>query len=516
MTTSASTTSVGQTTTPYEGLIGLAREAALLGSTASLLNWDQQTMMPPGGLAYRSRQLACLASLRHGVMTDPRLGEHLAGCESDQALMADPTGPAAVNVRELRRLHDRQRKLPRSLVEELARTTSLAQHEWAEARRDSDFARFRPLLEEVVALLRHKAQCLGWPADGEPWDALAEDYEPGCTAAAVEAIFGPLRERLQGLLGELMAGSTRPSDALNELKLPIEKQQKFVRFVAAQIGFDFSRGRLDCSAHPFCSGTHCNDVRMTTRFQQTMVCEALGSTMHETGHGIYEQGLPAENIGTPMGESVSLGIHESQSRMWENQVGRSRAFWSWCHPKLAEFFGAAVESLSLDDVYGGANIVRPGFIRVEADEVTYNLHVMARFDIERVLIRGDLKVSEIPGAWNDAYREYLGLEVPDDRRGCLQDIHWSSGSIGYFPTYTLGNLYAAQLFDKAAADIDGLFEQFARGEFAALKAWLNEHIHSQGQRYRAADLCRHVTGKPLSAEPLMRYLEGKLRPLYGQ
>ena len=201
--------------------------------------------------------------------------------------------------------------------------------------------------------------------------------------------------------------------------------------------------------------------------------------------------------------------------MWENQVGRSRAFWSWCHPKLAEFFGAAVGSLSLDDVYGGANIVRPDFIRVEADEVTYNLHVMARFDIERVLIRGDLKVSEIPGVWNDAYREYLGLEVPDDRRGCLQDIHWSSGSIGYFTTYALGNLYAAQFFETAVADIDGLSEQFARGEFAALKAGLNEHIHSQGQRYRAADLCRQVTGKPLSAEPLMRYLEGKLRPLYN-
>ncbi len=237
--------------------------------------------------------------------------------------------------------------------------------------------------------------------------------------------------------------------------------------------------------------------------------------MHECGHGIYEQGLLAEHIGTPMGSSVSLGIHESQSRMWENQVGRSQAFWKWCHPKLAEFFGDAAGHLSFDDVYGGVNIVTPDFIRVEADEATYNMHPMIRFEIERAVLKGDLAVGDIPGVWNEKYKEYLGLDVPNDAKGCLQDIHWSMTSMGYFPTYTLGNLYAAQFFEKVLEDIPDMYQQFERGEFAALKAWLNENIHAHGKRYRAADLCEHVTGKPLSADPLMRHLEGKLRPIYG-
>jgi carboxypeptidase Taq len=256
-------------------------------------------------------------------------------------------------------------------------------------------------------------------------------------------------------------------------------------------------------------------VRITTRFHEDNVNDALGSTMHESGHGIYEQGLPAEHIGTPRGESVSLGIHESQSRMWENQVGRSRSFWNWCQPKLQEFFGSATGRLDVNTVYGGANIVRPDFIRVEADEATYNLHIMVRFEIERALMTGDLAPADIPGVWNERYKAFLGLDVPDDRRGCLQDIHWSGGSIGYFPTYTLGNLYAAQFFEKALEDMPDLLEQFERGEFGGLKDWLNRSIHTRGQQYRAAELCEHVTGKPLSAEPLLRHLEGKLKPLYA-
>ncbi|MHC4416635.1 MAG: carboxypeptidase M32 [Planctomycetota bacterium] len=516
MPTSLTATSTASgPTTPYDELIGLVKDASLLGATASLLGWDQETMMPEGGLEYRSRQLAQLASLHHRAATDPRVGECLAACEADAGLLRDPTGAAAVNVREIRHRYDRQTKLPTALVEELAQTTSLARHVWGQARKDSDFARFRPWLEKVVELTRRAAECYGWPEDGEPWDALAEDYEPGCTAAQVQDVFGPLRARLQPLIGELAESSTKPSNAFNELKLPIGKQESFVRYVSELIGFEYTRGRLDRSTHPFCSGTHCHDVRLTTRFRDDNVNDALGSTMHESGHGIYEQGLPAEHVGTPMGTSVSLGIHESQSRMWENQVGRSWAFWSWCFSKLGDFFGSSIGGLGPDDVYGGANIVKPDFIRVEADEATYNMHIMVRFEIERALMKGDLAVPEIPGAWNDAYKAYLGLDVPDDRRGCLQDIHWSLGSIGYFPTYTLGNLYAAQFFEKVLEDMPDLYRQFERGEFGGLKKWLNEKIHAHGQRYRAADLCQHVTGKSLSADPLMRHLEGKLRPLYG-
>jgi carboxypeptidase Taq len=505
----------GAARSSYGELIERVTSASLIASTSSLLAWDQETMMPPGGLEYRSRQLAQLASLHHRMMTDDRLGVLLCACEQDAGLLGDQESPQAVNVREVRRRFDRLVRLPTSLVEELARTTSLAHHEWVEARKASDFPRFRVWLEKIVHLTRRKAECLGWPEGGEPWDALAEEYEPGCAAATVEAVFRTLRPRLQKLLADLAAGPRRPSNRFNEVRLPIDRQEAFVRLVAARLGFDFGRGRLDQSAHPFCGGTHCHDVRMTTRFHESNVNDALGSTMHESGHGIYEQGLPPEHIGTPMGTSVSLGIHESQSRMWENQVGRSLAFWRWCHPRLAEFFGDAVTGLGLDDVYGSANVVQPGFIRTESDEATYNLHIMVRFDIERALVRGELDPAGVPARWNVLYKEYLGVDVPDDRRGCLQDIHWSAGSIGYFPTYTLGNLYAAQFFEQACRDMPDLHEQFARGEFDGLRLWLNRNIHAHGQRYRAAALCEHVTGRPLSAEPLMAHLESKLRPLYG-
>jgi carboxypeptidase Taq len=499
----------------YDRLIDRFHEVDLLYGTEALLGWDQEVFMPKGGVEYRSRQLAQIARLRHERFTDPAVGQLLAECESDGDLTSDPLAPAAVNVREIRREYDRRTKLPAALVEEEAKLSSIAQHEWADARKASDFARFRPWLEKIIGLMRRKAECYGWAEGGEPWDALAEDYEPGCTAADVERVFGPLRDRLQSLLSEIIGSSTRPDNRFNELALPVAQQRAFVGAVAERIGFDFGRGRLDVSTHPFCSGTHCNDVRLTTRFHAENVNDALGSTMHESGHGIYEQGLPFEHVGTPMGWSVSLGIHESQSRMWENQVGRSRAFWTWCRPTLTEFFGNAAAGLSIDDVYGAANIVKPDFIRVEADEATYNMHIMVRFEIERAIMCGDLDVDDIPAVWNEKYKQYLGLDVPDDRRGCLQDIHWSMASMGYFPTYTLGNLYCAQFFEAALEQMPDLYEQFASGEFGALKRWLNEKIHAQGQRYRAADLCVQVTGKPLSADPLMRHLEGKLRPLYG-
>lgn len=501
--------------TTYSELLQHMRELSLLHGTGATLSWDREVMMPEGGLNFRSKQMSQLARMMHERLTSPRMGELIAECESDRELMGDALSVEAVNVREMRRDYDRKTKLPAELVEEEAELASYAQHEWTKARKNSDFSHFQPWLEKVVDLLKRKAECYGWADDGEPWDALAEDYEPGCTAAEVSRVFTPLRDQLQTLLDDLMGSSTPPSNAFNELTLPIEQQEQFVRFVAASIGFDFTRGRLDQSTHPFCNGTHPGDVRLTTRFHQNNVNDALGSTMHESGHGMYEQGLPAEHWGTPMGESVSLGIHESQSRMWENQVGRSRHFWTWLYPKLSEFFGDAAKSLSFEDVYGGANIVRPDFIRVEADEATYNMHIMVRFEIERALMNGDLAVADIPGVWKEKYKEYLGIDVPDDRRGCLQDVHWSMLSIGYFPTYTLGNLYCAQFFEKASEDMPDLQEQFARGEFGELKKWLNRNIHAHGRRYLAADLCEHVTGKPLSAEPLMRHLEGKLRPLYA-
>ena len=503
------------TSTEYDQLLKLSRDTSLFRSSIGLLHWDQEVMMPMKSVAYRADQIALTSKMYHEMVTDPRIGDWLSACETDSELLGDHTSATSANVRELRHAFDRATKLPSDLVEEEAKLSSHGQNAWKEARKNNDFSEFQPWLEKIVALLRRKAECYGWADGGEPWDALAEDYEPGCTASSVNEVFTPLRMKLQTLLDEIMGSSTKPSNAFNELVLPIEEQKAFVRAIASQIGFDFEAGRLDESTHPFCSGTHCNDVRMTTRFHENNVNDAIGSTMHESGHGIYEQGLRIENVGTPMGWAVSLGIHESQSRMWENQVGRCEAFWRWCHPKMKEFFGDRADALSFDDVYGGANIVRPDFIRVEADEATYNMHIMIRFELERMMMKGDLAVADLPDAWNQRYRDYLGIEVPSDTKGCLQDVHWSMTSMGYFPTYTLGNLYCAQFFESALDAHPDLYGEFEQGEFSTLKTWLNENIHQHGQRYRAAELCEVVTGKPLSSDPLMRHLEGKLRPLYG-
>ncbi len=505
--------------TAYEQLTELVRDANLLHATESLLGWDQEVMMPSGGVAFRGRQLAQLARLGHEMATDRRIVELLAACEGDAALTGDRLSVPAVNVREIRRKYDRRTRLPADLVAEFAKVTSLARHEWAEARKANDFRRFEPHLTKIIELSRERAACYGWPEGGEPWDALSEDFQPGCSAAYVQRVFSPLRPRLVKLVGELMDAPGRPDDSFNHCRLPVEKQEQFVRQVAQCIGFDFSRGRLDRSTHPFCSGTHVHDVRMTTRFHEEKLLDALASTLHESGHAIYEQNLPGRDddslIGLPMSDSVSLSIHESQSRLWENQVGRSAAFWHWCQPMLREAFGAEAASYSARRLYEAANVVTPSLIRVEADEATYNLHIMVRFELERALLRGDMTPGDVPGAWNERYRDYLGIDVPDDAHGCLQDIHWSLGAMGYFPTYTLGNLYAAQFFEKASEYLGNLDDQIARGEFGPLREWLTKSIHSHAMRYESEALCEHVTGKPLSADPLMRHLERKLRGVYG-
>ncbi|MEM1107505.1 MAG: carboxypeptidase M32 [Planctomycetota bacterium] len=502
----------------YTELLAHQRDAALLSSTASLLGWDQEVMMPPGGLEHRGNQLAQLAQLLHERATDPRLDDWLSGCETDAEITQDPTHEAAVNVREWRRGYDRATKLPAELVVEFSQTTSRAKAEWAEARKANDYSRFAPWLDKIVELSKRQAECYGWAEGGEPWDALAEGYEAGMTAAQVAGVFIPLREKLVVLVDRLMCSLTPPSNAFNELKLPIAQQEAFVRRVSEAVGFDYGRGRLDTSSHPFCSGTHFGDIRLTTRFAEDNVNDALGSTLHETGHGLYEQGLPPEHLGTPRGNAVGLSIHESQSRLWENQVGRSRAFWTWCHPILTEHFGDAVTGLSADEVYAAANRVTPSLIRVEADEATYNLHIMIRFELERAMLKGEVNAAELPEAWNQKYRDYLGVEVPSDAQGCLQDIHWSMGALGYFPTYTMGNLYSAQFFEAACEKLGGeevVYAMFERGEFAPLLEWLRKNIHAYGNTYDSAELCKHVTGKPLSADPLMRHLEYKLLPIYG-
>jgi carboxypeptidase Taq len=520
---------------PYLELCELARQAATLGSVGSLLSWDQETYMPHAAAAHRAEQAALIAALVHKRRTDPRLGELIAACEQDRSLAADgagPLAPAAAAIREFRRDYDLATRLPEELVAELARVGSQAQEVWKEARARNDFNMFAPWLQRMMDLTRRKAECLGAPARpdgtrGTTYDALLDEYEQGMTGDQIELIFSPLRERLGALLGEVGRSRTRPSDAPLHLKIDPDRQHKFGLFILEAMGFDLSAGRLDVTTHPFCSGMAPGDTRLTTRYRDEHFTDALYGTLHEMGHGLYEQGLPKTALlagasdganqilfGNPLADSISLGIHESQSRMWENLVGRSLAFWEWALPHACRILGSALEPFGPEELYEAVNISQPSYIRVEADESTYNLHIMLRFELERALISGDVAVRDLPGAWNERFRQYLGLDVPDDARGCLQDVHWSFGLIGYFPTYTLGNLYAAQFWETIRGQITDLEQQIRRGEFGPLKSWLNTNIHAHGRRYRAGDLCKMLTGQPLSADPLMRHLEGKLRGIY--
>lgn len=502
------------TLTAYDELKTLLRESATLGSVGSLLNWDQETQMPPKGGEFRGEQASLIARLAHERLTDARVGELLGACESDTGLNADERVRA--NLREIRRDYDIATKLPSELVTEMSRTYSNGVEAWRVARGKNDFAAMKPWYKKIVELNRRKAECLGAPRGGELYDALLDEYEPGMTSAQIEVIFKPLRERLTPLIAAVAGSGVTPDQAVNKVPTPLDKQIKLVEFVARSVGYDFEAGRLDISTHPFSETIGIGDSRITSRFSDANVADPVATTLHEAGHGMYEQGLPREkHFGTPLAEACSLGIHESQSRMWENQVGRGKAFWQWLTPHMKSMLGSGFDGFSAEQVYACVNSVRPHFIRVESDEATYNLHIMLRFDIERALIRGDLSIEDLPGAWNERIKSDLGLTVKEDRLGVLQDIHWPMGAIGYFPTYTLGNLYAAQFWSKIKAVFPDLDSQLARGEFAPLLAWLRENIHAHGRRYSAPELCQRITGKPLSHEPLCDYLESKFRPLYG-
>jgi carboxypeptidase Taq len=498
--------------TTYERLCGYARRTALLDSVQSLLSWDERTMMPPAGAEHRAEQMTVLSGMIHARWTAPELG-HMLDKLADSRLAADPHSDAGTTVRRLKREYDRKVKLPQALVEELTRTGVLGQQAWEKARRDDDFASFRPWLEKTVALKRQEAEALGYPEC--QYDALLDDYEPEERTSNVARVLDGLCRDLVPLIDDIRGSRRQPDVSVLRRQFPVEEQVAFGLDAARRIGFDFDRGRLDKTAHPFCSTTGPKDCRITTRFDVHAFGDAFFSILHEAGHGIYEQGLRDDHFGLPLGNAVSLGIHESQSRLWENLVGRSRSFWEYFYPEAQRRFRSALGDVALEDFYFAVNDVRPSLIRVDADEATYNLHILIRFELEQALLDGDLAVADLPGAWNQKYRGSLGIDPPNDADGVLQDIHWSAGIVGYFPTYSLGNLYAAQLFAQASAELGSLDQQFARGEFEPLRDWLRQKVHREGQRYSAAELVERVTGRPLSHEPLIEYLRGKLGPLYG-
>ncbi|MEZ0334974.1 MAG: carboxypeptidase M32 [Gemmatimonadales bacterium] len=492
----------------YDELIRLAREEATLASCVDVLEWDEETCLPRSGVTHRSEQLGLLAGLLHERSTDPRVGELLGVLEASD-LVADPDSPVAVNVRELRREYDRERRLPRRLVEESARVTALAQRAWCDAREGSDYERFRPWLERQIALAREEAEAVGYPET--PYDALLEDYEPGMTTAQVAGLFAELRRELVPLVQQVASNGRRGRGSALRREYPIDRQRIFTEAVASAVGFDFDRGRMDTSVHPFCSTLGPDDCRITARFTARDFAGGILTVLHEVGHALYEQGLDAEHFGTPMGEAASIGLHESQSRLWENFVGRSRPFWHHFLPRARGVFHETLREVKLDGFLTALNRVEASTIRIDADEVTYNLHVLVRFELELALLSGDLPATELPEAWKAAYRDCLDVVPSSDREGCLQDGHWAEGLFGYFPTYTLGNVYAAQLFAAARRDLTGMDGQFQRGDFSGLLDWLRERIHRHGQRYTAATLVERATGAP----PHWRPLVDSLRERYG-
>lgn len=497
----------------YDQLIELTTKAALMNSCGAVLGWDRETYMPPAGNEHRANQLSLLAGVAHEFATDARIGDCLDKLQ-DSEIMDAPDSDAACNVREIKRAYDRARCLPQKLVEQISKVTALAQHHWAKARKDDQFEEFAPWLKQIIDLKREEAAAVGFSADGEPYDALLDEYEPGARSADVAAVFQDLRKQLVPLLEAIQGAERQPDRSILTRNYPVKAQEKLCTGAAKAIGFDFEAGRLDVTTHPFCSGFGPGDCRLTTRYDPQFFSSAFFGTLHEAGHGMYEQGLRADAFGTPLGSSVSLGIHESQSRLWENLVGRSRAFWQHMYPQAQAAFPEALSATSLDDFHFAVNAVEPSFIRVEADEVTYNLHIMLRFDLERQLISGELDPADVPAAWNERFQQDFGLTVDSAANGCLQDIHWSAGLLGYFPTYALGNMYAAQLFNAAAESLGDLDQMFAKGEFQPLLEWLRTHVHEHGQRFTANRLVEVITGNTLSTTPLVQQLTDRFSSIY--
>ena len=485
---------------PYEAytdLVARLKRVHLLGSVSELLGWDEQVNLPPDSADQRAEQRAVLAEAEHAAASEARIGALLAVLEPTPL-----TEDQRAVVRQARRDYDRATRLPAEFVREKALQGSHGYHAWAEARARNDFASYAPVLEKNLELARREAGYLGW--GGREYDYAIDKHDPGLNAATIAALFAELKAGLVPLVREIAASANcEPRAALRGF--PVEGQRAFLREVTERIGFDFRRGRIDVSLHPFCSGTGA-DVRMTTRFKEDEPLDSLFSAIHETGHGLYEQGLSRADAGTALGQHAGMGAHESQSRLWENQVGRSRGFWRYFEPRFRALFPTQTHGVDAESLHRAINAVEPTPIRVDADEVTYNLHIILRFELEQRLFAGTLAVGDLPGAWRTAAQELLGLTPADDRSGVLQDVHWSDGSFGYFPSYCLGNMVAAQLWYRALALHPQLEKDFARGDFSWLLQWLRTEVHAAGRRWELPALVRRVTGEPLSPQWLLRYL----------
>ncbi len=488
-------------------------EIALLQTAADTLEWDERTGLPARAGEYRASQVTLLRGMIHERRTSPEVGEHL------QALAASPLADGSdADVRaviaRLNEDYERESKLPKRLVEALARATMIGQQRWDTARHADDYAAFKPALAEVLSLKR-EAAAHQQTAGQSRYDAMLHEFEPGASATELTQVFADLRARLVPLVQAIAAAPRKPDTEILRREYPVEAQRAFSHFAAAAIGFDFERGRLDVTSHPFCTSLGPDDSRILTRYDAHWFPGGLFGTLHEAGHGMYDQGLRGDWFGLPPGSYVSLGIHESQSRLWENLVGRSAAFWQFAFPHAQAAFPAALGDVTEQQMHFAVNSVQPSLIRVEADEATYNLHIIVRFELEQQLVSGELSVDDLPDAWNQQYRDVLGIVSPTAADGVLQDVHWSAGLFGYFPTYTLGNLCAAQLYDAAKRDLGDLDTALAKGETAGLLGWLQTHIHRHGRLFTPGELIQNATGQPIRSDALMNSLTSRYTPLYG-
>ena len=493
--------------TPWERLLPCLREIDDLAAAVKLLHWDQAVMMPPAGGPSRASAIATLQALLHERLTDPATGGLLEELAADESLDDDQRA----HVRVFRRDYEKATKIPPELVKELAELEGLAYQAWTEARPASDFGILKPHLERMVELKKEEADALGW--EGERYDALLDTYEPDMTTVEIEAMFAELGDGLRPLVEAVIEAAPPPPEFLTRT-YDAAKQEAFSQWLVRTLAFDVNGGRLDTSPHPFTAHIAAGDVRQTTKADPRDLMMSIFATIHETGHALYEQGLPERLLGLPASRPASLGLHESQSRMWENQVGRSRAFTEFMLPHLKEHFPEELGMLAPEDFYRGVNHPRRTLIRVTADELTYNLHVALRFEIEVALFRDELAVADLPDAWDAGMEKHLGIRPESHDDGVLQDMHWSMGALGYFPTYTLGNLYSAAFYAAARDDLPGLDDDLRAGDGTRLLSWLREKVHAHAYLRPAKEIGEDIIGGPLSARPLLDYLETKFKSLY--
>jgi len=476
--------------------------------SAAVLQWDQETYLPPKGAQARGRQLATLSEIAHEWFIDPSLGQLLHELHGRGDLDDSRRRNVDLSLED----YDKQKKFTPAFIRKLSEATSRSFHSWLQARADNSFARFSPDLDQLVQLKKEEAELAGYQQ--HPYNALLDQYEKGATITLLDKVFSEIRTPLKDLL-QTIASRPQVDDSFLHGQFPRQQQWDFGMQLIRQLGFDFEAGRQDLSEHPFTTNFNSQDVRITTRVDEHDFNHMTWSCIHETGHALYEQGLPAEQYGLPLGEYASLSIHESQSRLWENNIGRSLSWWKTIFPGLQKTFPRQLNAVTAEQFYKGINKVQPSLIRTEADEVSYHFHVMIRYELEKQLIGNNLQTSDIPAWWNENYHTWLGVTVPDDKRGCLQDVHWSHGSFGYFPTYSLGSFYAAQLFSAAITQISDLQDNIEKGDTTKLLDWLRGNVHQYGRRYTSEELCAKATGKTLDISYFLSYLLEKYRNIYN-